>query len=575
MHCRMEAIPVRTVYRGPLALGRGGPMVRNGRTSTGWASEDHDDDAARRQSEATARRIDLVEQENFNLKLKIAYLNDRVSERFPVSVQDLVRENAELAMAIKEKDRLLGKVRNSITTLQADNELLRAKQTIHNEDEAGLHLEEVRLVQEASRQNESEIQRLRVELSESRRGAERAMQDAESARIALKDAEQSVQDVKGALTRTQTELVQTTASLAEVTAARDRLRNELQEARNSLAVTRAELAKASADAMDVDKLKAEVSHLQRELARKDDHHERARAELERVRAELDRERAEIDQTQRRMQSEIQASRESVASRSRELAKAAEEIRRFEVELREAAQRESTLLKERDRYKASFDEASKMQAALEEAVRKQAAFEEAARKQAAFEEVTRKQAAFEEAARKQAAFEEAARKQAAFEEAARKQAVTPSPGHTPVIDAVDSDGDRIREIQKVLRKRDAAITSLSASMERIISALDNLRIPSFWIGPTDDEPRLVYSDDTRPPVFDGSDLTHLDIVEAWVHRKVFRLKKIRSSLKFALEQVEKRWTEQLDALRHCVEQEHKRVDALQKHELRSTSQQLFH
>lgn len=46
----MEAIPVRTVYRGPLALGRGGPMVRNGRTSTGWASEDHDDDAARRQS---------------------------------------------------------------------------------------------------------------------------------------------------------------------------------------------------------------------------------------------------------------------------------------------------------------------------------------------------------------------------------------------------------------------------------------------------------------------------------------------------------------------------------------------
>eukprot|EP00741_Cyanophora_paradoxa_P007749 tig00001206_g7497.t1 len=76
--------------------------------------------------------VERLGKENFNLKLKIFFLEEKLYKSLPDNFEQTLQENIELKMELAgkkqeldEKNQLLVKARNAIESLQADLELAR------------------------------------------------------------------------------------------------------------------------------------------------------------------------------------------------------------------------------------------------------------------------------------------------------------------------------------------------------------------------------------------------------------------------------------------------------------------
>eukprot|EP00474_Spongospora_subterranea_P004639 CRZ05097.1 hypothetical protein [Spongospora subterranea] len=94
--------------------------------------------------------MNSLEQENFNLKLRVYHLEERLSQQYPTDAYQLTISNAEAnaqldakSEAIQQRDFLLLKARNVIETLQNDIELIKASNSVRQNTEDSLNHEEL------------------------------------------------------------------------------------------------------------------------------------------------------------------------------------------------------------------------------------------------------------------------------------------------------------------------------------------------------------------------------------------------------------------------------------------------
>lgn len=303
------------------------------------------------------KHIDNLKKENFNIKLKVHFLEERLAQLAPDQIDAALKQNINLKIEVQQRGMDLKKLRKLV--LELEKELERSQKNGGGGGGQGGSSRRERELEEMLQERDREIRELR------RRRVESSQDVDEELEMALRDAEDRNQELESELTNMKDLLMDNSEEL-------DRLKNELQRREDSSFAgeegearkdrMRRRLAELEAENED---LKAALEEHADMVALRDDEKEDLMDQMETLRLEVEdlqrrREAESIERSESRAQiyeerEEREAMQDGLNELRDKLAAATIELQQKDDELEFKQQEVADLLNEHNTILEEIDE----------------------------------------------------------------------------------------------------------------------------------------------------------------------------------------------------------------------------